>query len=646
MKHAPQAQRGRSPRAVGLASQPGAPPFVVAVISVEVLCLAVILGGCGGGTSAPGVGIQGVSQAAPPLSEYNAQGDYSPYFATGDLQRPRYFHEVILTEKGNPVVAGGSDERGFSGIDTVEIFDQATFEKDAPRPPSLAGIWIDTNFEGDAMTFENGARMHFTIDRLANGKLLFMGGASDLVRGTVTDAAEVFDPETRTFETLDEKTVKARFRHVSVTLNDGSLLFIGGQIQTTVTIINENIEPGNPGRESQEVRYITTNLSEMYVPREDTFVTLTLPDSTRESKLNTPRGRADHAVTRLAGPDAALATSDDVLLVGGGFQGLSGQFAPQFKFPFTVARGSADGLTVLEFYDPITRVFTQVSSVSLDDARMNRPYIINLGTHNDFTIDGVKGLGNLVLVTGGNVDAFCPTTVLQDILLMATFTGFGPAQGLQFFRITDDTFLSHFQGGEYPPPPPLIDPRANVVARCATNPIPMPRGLLGIGNVDDIQTWVVSTGGVDIFPTPGGCAFNYDSPTMLAGCVFDPFFNLASTLLGLSPRNLSSQRSQTNPLGIVGHWLTLDGAIPTVDLSVFGNTSPNRWGKRVTRQRAWGRNAPVAGQDGIINTPDDRLLLTGGGKDYGDPASVGGEPATPSSELLLLPGSNTKTPSP
>lgn len=633
-----------------LVASPGARSFLLSSAGAALVASMATIHGCSGGSSLPGVGIQNASQAAPRLEEMNASNEYSPYFPTGDLQRPRYFHGFIISRKGSPVVYGGSDERGYSGIDTLEIFDQSTFEKDAPRPPSLAGLWIDTNFEGDPMTFENGARMHSTADNLADGRVLIVGGSSDLLRSSLYEQAEVFDPETRTFETLEAKMVLPRFRHVSVPQNDGTILYIGGQIEATVTIINDNIPQGQPGRERQERRFLTTNLSESFNPRENTFVRLEFPDTTQPSKLNTPRGRAGHAVARLAGPDAKLRTADDVLLLAGGFQGLSGQFAPENKFPYTIARQQGDGLTVFEFYDAVTRVFTQVSNISLDLPRLNTPYIMNLGTHNDFTPDGVKGMGNVVLVTGGNIDQFCPETQAIDTVLVANYSGFGPAQGLQFFRIVDDTFFSHVQGTEYLPPPPAIDPHflpgANAVGRAATNPIAMPRGLMTAANVSDIETWIISVAGVDIFPTPAGCRANYDSPTMLAGCVFDPFFNRASTQLSLSPRDLASQRSANNPLGVIGCWLHLDGALPTVDLSNFGTTQSNRWAKRFGLARVWTAIMAVAGEDGIIDSVDDRVLLAGGGTEYGDEASVGSEPTTPSCEVLILPGGNSKQPSP
>jgi tetratricopeptide (TPR) repeat protein len=60
----------------------------------------------------------------------------------------------------------------------------------------------------------------------------------------------------------------------------------------------------------------------------------------------------------------------------------------------------------------------------------------------------------------------------------------------------------------------------------------------------------------------------------------------------------------------------------------------NTWGVPTDR-RVWYRNAVVPGEDGIVNTPDDRILLSGGGA---SPVWTNGvDWTTPSSEEILLP---------
>ena len=301
-----------------------------------------------------------------------------------------------------------------------------------------------------------------------------------------------------------------------------------------------------------------------------------------------------------------------------------------------MARTEADGVSVLEFYDPQTRVFTQVGNVQLASPRINDPYIINLGAHNDFTIDGVKGMGNVALITHGNTDGSCPITPVVDELLVANYTGFGPAQGLQFFQVEELQNLSHVQGIEYGV--------LAAVGRCSSNPLVLPRRMVTVPGVSAIQSWVFALGGVFITCCPCTYIYGDGSETIRAGCVFDPYFNLPAVQLGLSPRDLTSTRSQNNPTGVIGTWLTLDGFIPTVDMSLYGSTpQATRWARAVADRRVYYKNIPVAGEDGILNTPDDRILLAGGGIDY---PGFGSEPTTPSAEIFLPPNINTNAPTP
>jgi len=606
--------------------------------------------GCDMGSGGSGA-LTGRSESAPPISEVDDQNQYRPYRATGDLQRPRYFHMGINAKNGRPMIFGGTDERGLSGIDTVEIYEQSSFDPNRPKPESGAGLWIDTDFEGDPIAFGLGPRVFATLNRLADGRIIVIGGAPDFLPTEVYAKAEIFDPETRTFETVESDMVDPRYRHTSIQLNDGSLLIVGGQIRSSVTVFDQQaVIPGGQPVQFQVTVFASIPDAELFVPTEVAFETLTLPETTTPSRLNTPRGRSNHAMVRIAGPDRGLNTADDLFVIAGGYQTLSGQFAPRSKFIGAVARQQAAGLSSIEFFDPTTRVFTQVSNVSVPNPRMNDPHIMNLGTFNDFTIDGTKGMGNAILITHGDSDAACPETPLQDEVFVANYTGFGPAQGLQFAAISDRQTGSHAQGVEYPPPPPPpIDPRI-FIARSGTNPVAFPRRMVNVTGQTSEQTWIASSGGIDIFETPQGCFFNTQSPTMRSGCMFDPYYSLPAVAVGFSPRDLVSQRSDTNPLGIIGCWVTLDGKIPAPGLTPdtflngFGDLrTPARWAKNVASTRIFCHNMRVAGEDGVIDTPDDRMLLTGGGLDY---FQIGGEPTAPSAELLVIPGANTKTPTP
>jgi len=599
-----------------------------------------LLAGCSGGRKGS-PGIQGVSDEAPELPEYNERGEYTPYYATAKLSRPRYMFASLATNLGLTIVAGGTDERGFSGLETLEIYDQSENEKDVPLPDSLSGVWIDTNFEGDPMIFANGPLMLFTFSRLADGRILIVGGTENLTAIGINQSAEVFDPELRIFEDLEDnpEVVSPTVRHQTTLLTDGRLMFIGGQGEQTVTVIDPTIPEGFPGRQRQQKVFLSTTSSMVYSPKDNEFSLLNMRDSETTSELRTPRGRAGFAIAAIAGPDLRLRSSDDITVLAGGFQTLSGALAPREKFPGAVGRDQADPQATIEIFDLQTNLWAQVSNLGLDNSRINDPYIMNLGKFNDFTLDGVQGMGNLILITHGGTDEFCPETRFDgdgEDLLTVTFTGFGPASGARFFRIEDSIDFSHIQGTEYP---------SERVGRSGTNPVALPRAIATAPNINNLGTWVITAAGVDIH---GGalCGYFYGS-TIRSGAVFDPYYSLPALGAGASTRNLSSQRSRENPLGTIGCWLTLDGVIPTVNRMGFGDTlEQNRWGQMNAAQRVWSSNTPLPGEDGIINTPDDRILLAGGGVEYTVGLGIGGEPVSPSAEVLVPPGAVNPTPSP
>jgi hypothetical protein len=432
-------------------------------------------------------------------------------------------------------------------------------------------------------------------------------------------------------------------------MNDGNVLIIGGQKKDLVTIFDDLSVFIGVQRQVAVFRSMAD--SEIYSPKENEFRPLTLPDSTRLSNLSTPRGRTGHAVGRLAGPDRTLNSADDVVVIAGGMQTLSGQFAPRTKLLGAVGRFEAAGLSGIEFFDPITQVWTQVSNVQVPIPRLNDPYILNLGEFNSFTLDGVKGMGNLVLITHGDTDGGCPTTVLTDEVLLANYTGFGPAQGLQFFAVADDSTAdgSRTQGFEYYDPT-LLPPLDLRVGRTAAQPVLLRRRMKASTGETSVQTWVLTAAGVDIYQVGPVCVYDYGAPTISSGCVFDPYFSFPAWDLNLSPRDMKSQRSTDNPLGVIGCWLNLDGKLPTGVLpepqpalppNFREQLSTNQWAQSVAIARVFHTSCPVAGVDGVAGTFDDRMLIAGGGDDY---SFFGGEATAPSCELLLPPGVNDTEP--
>ena len=109
-----------------------------------------------------------------------------------------------------------------------------------------------------------------------------------------------------------------------------------------------------------------------------------------------------------------------------------------------------------------------------------------------------------------------------------------------------------------------------------------------------------------------------------------------------SARDLTSTRQDSNPTGVLGTWLALDGGYPSTDRIGYGDTTfsytPGTQGKwpHNLAHRNYCRNISVAGEDGIFDTVDDRVLCSGGGQ---DPFNQGGEPSVPSTELIIIPKS-------
>lgn len=602
-----------------------------ALASLLAVLAAALGAGCDMGT--PQGQIPGVTQAAPKLEEYDDRGNYTPYYATAEMITPRYLHEGLLGTNGLVYIFGGSDERGLASLDSVEIYDQSTYARDAIQPDSGAGLWVDTNYEGDPISMKSGSRILMTVNELSNNKLVMIGGSSNLLQATLYGKVEVFNPDTRDFQVLEQEMQNPRFRHSTVQLASGDLMIAGGQIESSITVVSEQ-QPGQgqgnvPNQQNVTV-FPSTETVVIFSTKDLSFSSLLPYNSNTPVTLQTQRGRAGHTMTRIAGPDNRLNNSDDLWVLLGGFQTLSaasGQ-APQSKEPGAIGRGEADGLTTIEIFDPQTNLFTLIASAKLGATRVHFPEAVNLGKYNDYTPDGIIGMGNAILITGGNDDAGDqPTTAVPDQLFIAYYTaGAGPAQGLRFFEVEEDAYFSYIQNNEY---------QANLaaIARCATNTVSLPRPYETLPRNDgDRETWVFSLAGVDF----AGGAADYDSPGMRAGQVFDPFFSLRAAFSGLAPTDLQNERrsNSLNTLGIVGVWMVLDGSV-TMNIEDFGTSAISRFAQSRGERRVYHKCIQLAGVDGIRNTFDDRILLGGGGQNYG---LNGGEPTSPSAEIFLPPG--------
>ncbi len=612
-----------------------------------VCCLSCIVilaasGGCDLGTPQAGGGISNLLQSAPALEEFDENNNYVPYKQTGEMNMPRYLHAGMTHSGGLAFVFGGSDERGLSALDSIEFYDQSTLDEDSPVVESETGVWIDTDIEGNPIAMIEGARILHTVTELTNGEFIIIGGTDNMSQGIPKSLAEKFDPNTRQSTAIEDPMELPRFRHKVTRLPNGELLVTGGQIQVDVTIeVPGQGQQGGGVVDQQEPRFPSTNVVEVFSPNSNEFdILMSRSSAAVPATLAGARGRAGHAVCRIAGIDLTYQGGDDLYILAGGMETLSAVsgFAPGEKFPGAVGRGEADGKTSIEVYDPGLGAFILISSVKLNTPRVNTPYAVNLGQFNDFTPDGVRGMGNAILVTHGNSDGTCPETPLLDQVFIAYFqAGGGPANGLRFFEAKDEQYLTQIQHMEYPG---LEAPaRGEQVARAGTNPVAMPRKIEdAIHPLTEKQAWVFSLAGADIFNTPNGCAENLSSSAMLAGCVFDPFFNVGLALTNnANPTDLGRERDRTgqvNYLGIIGAWFTIDSDVAR-SMDSWGTSPQTRWPENRGFARTYVTCLKVGGVNGILGDYDDRILLAGGGRSYG---AAGGEPTSPSAEIFLPPG--------
>jgi hypothetical protein len=127
------------------------------------------------------------------------------FITTGSLKYRRAAHTATLLADGKVAISGGHD--GTEIHDSVEVFNP-----------------VSNNFE--IIGNMKSARKIHTATLLKNGKILFTGGES--TARTIVDTAELFDAAAGTSKTLDSKMAKPRYKHDAVGLNNGSVLVYGG----------------------------------------------------------------------------------------------------------------------------------------------------------------------------------------------------------------------------------------------------------------------------------------------------------------------------------------------------------------------------------------------------------------------------------
>jgi MYXO-CTERM domain-containing protein len=192
------------------------------------------------------------------------------FTTTSSMSIDRSDHTATLLPDGNVLIAGGlkhklnSPQFGNGTLSSAEIFSSAigsfmpvattltpraghtathlyngkilvvggtsTGSYESPGSPLPTAELFDPMTKSwasvDAMSV---ARAEHTATLLQNGKVLVVGGGNVFVNGT--RSAELFDPTTSTWTALPELTT-ARYRHTATLLPDGRVLVAGGESET------------------------------------------------------------------------------------------------------------------------------------------------------------------------------------------------------------------------------------------------------------------------------------------------------------------------------------------------------------------------------------------------------------------------------
>lgn len=188
-------------------------------------------------TSPPGSDTVHVTVTTPegtsppnPIAEFTyAQGVWE---TTGDMATIRFDASLTLLDDGRVLAAGGRTEiRGGETVETAEIYDPVN------------GEWTDTAAISEP-------RSHHSATLLPDGRVLVAGGFGE-DGSTGLASAEVFDPDTGTWSTTDALS-EARGRHLGVSLDDGRVLVTGGQTGSRPATHRASAEVYDPDTDSWE----------------------------------------------------------------------------------------------------------------------------------------------------------------------------------------------------------------------------------------------------------------------------------------------------------------------------------------------------------------------------------------------------------
>ena len=609
-------------------------PLVLYAVAAVILALA----GCNGSS-----GIPNLTQSAAPLAGNDV-------YVGPRMSIPRYGHTATLLEDNTVLIIGGTDEEFFTGLEEVEIFDQsASVDLTAQLPESITGAFLDQDIDGDLITMSQGGRFFHTADAIEDGNVLVIGGTTSVLFGIANEVSEIYDPLTRSFSNpdfqidQDDDVQIPRVHHATSRLPNGKLLLSGGQ--ETVTVL---IPGGGPfGGTLAQAANPTTDVVEVFDPATLSFEVAT--DNNGDiAELTTPRGRALHKSVALSGFDNLLGTGDDVVLITGGMQTLS---AFSLQAPEDLLPWAGDALTSLDFYFSSTGAIGFGQGIVLPK-RSNGFSAINLGQNRQATPFGSFGVSNVVLLVGGdNHTLGCPEgpsdgELAADLadLIVASYTGFGPANGVRFALFSDATAANGFELG--PPCNNFLFNRSEADAVL----LDMIRTIDGQPRTTSV---LVTAGGSDQTDTPGGCVvlFNNTCGNIVDGFEFyDPYYDLIGVMdldgdgvLGdgdIFPWMFEDNGTPFNPLGIRGTFLAYDADVVTgQDLTGLGDATPTA---ALSQGRSFHTLTRIPGENGLIGDIDDRVVVIGGSTSYWP--IYGDEIVTTSCEIFVPPDAGVVAP--
>ncbi|MEM7165676.1 MAG: hypothetical protein AAF581_09440 [Planctomycetota bacterium] len=617
------------------------------LVGLLLVCGAVFLTACNsGGRAGGGSGILNLVSAAPPLDNDNAN------YATAKLNTPGYGHTATYLGDGTVVIIAGTDERHFTTLDRAEIYDQTVRED--PAPESISGVWIDLDFAGDPILLQFGGRCFHTATELADGNVLVAGGTTDILVGEAVADAEIYDRQSRafnpTFLQINNTMINPRFNHTATQTGTGKVLLAGGQRAVMETIIDPNFPPGNPLFMVDILTFPSTETMEFFNPATMEFEEA-LNQAGQEIELQTSRGRSEHTVIAVGGFDNSLNTTDDKFIIAGGIRTLSPLFAPQVKFP---QRAQVFQMQSVEFYDR-TAGLVNVANNLQTEVHANGSRSLNYGAFSKVTPTGAEGTTNIALICFGNNDSNNQIgspgwSQPQAEEIVVTFTGFGPSEGIEFWSATNELagVLQLNGNWEY------VVALALAGGMCIDGTF---GGFIGrvecpITNVSYNRMingeafqggWAVTAGGGNTHQANLGTPrVGHETwcivDDVLSFEYFDPFYDAPPAYGLLLDPTTTADQPNDNPTALIGAWLAADFVVAeeTAGVGLLDSTAvPNM--SKLRSPACYHTMTTIPGEDGVINTFDDRVLVAGGGENW---LQTGGEPSSVSGQVFLPAGAN------